>query len=1086
MSWSSGIYEPIKDHTQEKSYLVQNQDVRGVGEPYAVPATFREASLPVDPTKIYGSVTTLSMAAIPSPLIGKYIQLPDGTLATPALSWASDTDSGFYKIATDRYGYSVNGVLELEINTSGILIPDLTVNRVVLAGTGGQLRDDADLTYSTGTNLFTANSRAIIGVDLQVGTATDSDTAGDVVFGLLNASRLFFDVSTQSLFQYDSSNNADFKINVAGDSWYNGSGNFGFGTTSPDTKVEITSSTGRQLRLSHTDSNNSYVLFGADSSGNLYIDPWTAAIIMNTSSGDSANGPVFFECTCTDDGNAKYEAATLGAGDAVLELAVNTATTTWSVGVDNSDSDKFKISSSGTLGTNDRLTMTVDGYTTMTPGVLATGTAHAFQVTGPINTGGTSGLFKLLASASTGQTASTEIRFAFLDLSAITTWATGALTNERAVYIAAPTLAFAGASTVTNAATVYIDRAPQAGTNATITNAYALWVDAGDVRFDGAIIGGSITISGLTAGRVTFATTGGALTDDSGLTYDSTNDALTVGAARFHTTATGNLFIGLTAGNFTVTGTVNTGLGGGALQNITSGEKNVAVGFESLLNLTDGVNNVACGYQALYTNTGDFNTAVGYSAMHFNEAGDSNTAIGNGCLYKNTSGQNNTAGGVHALFENQTGSNNTAFGEYCLEMNTVSSNSAFGINGLRSVTTGTSNTAIGFQAGYNSGTALETIDSCVFVGHNATSTTNGLSNAIAIGAGAQVTASNQIMLGNSSITATLLRADVGIGTLTPRRNLDVLDTAAAQIRATYTDNSVYTDLLTDSSGYFNITPSAHITALVNGTAAQRLRVYGTTTGPRYYDIYHSGTQAIIFTNTTDDLVFSVNGSSGFWKLGGSTGHLLAVTDATNDIGADGATRPRSGYFSTSLIAPVVGTNSSTNLTLRTNSTSRWALIGSSGHLVASTNNTYDIGLGNHSFAPRTGYFATSLLVGAANGQAITTAYVTELTTIAAAATTDTAIQIPVDAVVYAVSVRVTVAIPTAVTFTVTGTTSGTQFDVAGGVSVAVNTTDVGTRNCPYKNGAAQTIRITPSATPAANTGRVRVTIFYYQITAATS
>lgn len=122
----------------------------------------------------------------------------------------------------------------------------------------------------------------------------------------------------------------------------------------------------------------------------------------------------------------------------------------------------------------------------------------------------------------------------------------------------------------------------------------------------------------------------------------------------------------------------------------------------------------------------------------------------------------------------------------------------------------------------------------------------------------------------------------------------------------------------------------------------------------------------------------------------------------------------------------------------------------------------------------------------ANGQQLLIGEETELTTIAAAATTDTAIQIPLNAVVYYVSVRVTVVIPTAATFTVTGTTSGTQFDVAGGVSTAANTTDLGTRNCPFKNGAAQTIRITPNVNPAANTGRVRVTVYYYLPVAATS
>lgn len=48
-------------------------------------------------------------------------------------------------------------------------------------------------------------------------------------------------------------------------------------------------------------------------------------------------------------------------------------------------------------------------------------------------------------------------------------------------------MAFGGASTVTNAATLAISGAPAAGTNATITNPYALWVESGLSRFDGRI-----------------------------------------------------------------------------------------------------------------------------------------------------------------------------------------------------------------------------------------------------------------------------------------------------------------------------------------------------------------------------------------------------------------------------------------------------------------------------------------------------------------------------------------------------------------------------------------------------------------------
>lgn len=110
------------------------------------------------------------------------------------------------------------------------------------------------------------------------------------------------------------------------------------------------------------------------------------------------------------------------------------------------------------------------------------------------NASGARALLTVTGAADTGVTASTEQSDGYFNGARTVTWATGALTNQRVWRFAAPTLAFAGASTVTNAATLYIDRAPQAGTNATITNAYALWVDAGTTRLDGTVLlNGAIT-----------------------------------------------------------------------------------------------------------------------------------------------------------------------------------------------------------------------------------------------------------------------------------------------------------------------------------------------------------------------------------------------------------------------------------------------------------------------------------------------------------------------------------------------------------------------------------------------------------------
>lgn len=51
---------------------------------------------------------------------------------------------------------------------------------------------------------------------------------------------------------------------------------------------------------------------------------------------------------------------------------------------------------------------------------------------------------------------------------------------------------------------------------------------------------------------------------------------------------------------------------------------------------------------------------------------------------------------------------------------------------------------------------------------------------------------------------------LGIGTATPDRKLDILDTSVPQLRLTYTDNSIYTDLETNSSGQLLLKPTGGV------------------------------------------------------------------------------------------------------------------------------------------------------------------------------------------------------------------------------------------------------------------------------------
>ena len=212
----------------------------------------------------------------------------------------------------------------------------------------------------------------------------------------------------------------------------------------------------------------------------------------------------------------------------------------------------------------------------------------------------------------------------------------------------------------------------------------------------------------------------------------ATTGQITLGGPRMlHAFGNNNLFLGQGAGNFTMSGSYNTASGFQALYSNTTASFNTASGYQALYYNTTGNNNSASGAFALYSNTiGGSNSASGTSALLSNTAGNENTASGYGALRFNTTGINNTASGSQALLNNTTGTANTASGYGALRFNTGGSNTAIGAGALNSNTTGYYNTAIGYGADVSG---------------------NNLTNATAIGANAQVNASNKVRIGNGLV-----------------------------------------------------------------------------------------------------------------------------------------------------------------------------------------------------------------------------------------------------------------------------------------------------------------------------------------------
>ena len=163
-------------------------------------------------------------------------------------------------------------------------------------------------------------------------------------------------------------------------------------------------------------------------------------------------------------------------------------------------------------------------------------------------------------AASTGIPASTEVAQARFNFAQTRTWETGALALQRTVRVQAETLAFVGASVVTDAVTLQVSGPPIVGANATITQPWAAW-------FGGKVFIGDTTP--VTNNALTIYNTGVVIAQvrtASAANYAQvavTNE--TVGEGRF--TCYGGTFpgtvLGLTAANatFLTTGVIGMGVG---------------------------------------------------------------------------------------------------------------------------------------------------------------------------------------------------------------------------------------------------------------------------------------------------------------------------------------------------------------------------------------------------------------------------------------------------------------------------------------------------------------------------------------------
>jgi hypothetical protein len=279
------------------------------------------------------------------------------------------------------------------------------------------------------------------------------------------------------------------------------------------------------------------------------------------------------------------------------------------------------------------------------------------------------------------------------------------------------------------------------------------------------------------AGNTTGTGSGNTGSGWQALSSDTTGGSNTANGSnslQFNTTGSVNTAIGWAALWHNTVGYENTALGSYSLPSNTTGFHNTAVGGETLVLNTTGNENTATGWYSLYSNTGGYNnTGIGGEALYSNQTGWANTATGQQALLANSEGALNTANGTGALKSNSTGGSNTGIGANALYSSTTgNANVAVGQGALSSSTTGGGNTASGFSAlGYNT-----TGNNNTAVGYSAGTDLNtpNLTNATTIGAFADVTASNSLVLGSiNGVNGATADTNVGIGTTAPTARLHI-------------------------------------------------------------------------------------------------------------------------------------------------------------------------------------------------------------------------------------------------------------------------------------------------------------------------
>jgi len=302
---------------------------------------------------------------------------------------------------------------------------------------------------------------------------------------------------------------------------------------------------------------------------------------------------------------------------------------------------------------------------------------------------------------------------------------------------------------------------------------------------------------GASSGRYLTSGTNNTILGYSGALFTSGNTAQTsntltcIGASTTLTDGTAwanSIALGYQAA---VTASNQCKIGNASVTSLVPGGDNVMDLGSSSLQFKDGrFGGIIYNKNSINTDLTNFNQALGHnSATLPTFSGGSNnlllctkntsTVTGSlncavGALIGLTSGTNNVAVGSSCLPSLTTQSYNTAIGRLSGNLNTSDNNCFFGYNCGKNLTTGGNNCIIGYDAAtFTTADTAKTSSNLTCIG-TSTALTDGTAydRSIAIGYGATITATKQIVIGDATLEATVVSASV-INTVTNKLKIRI-------------------------------------------------------------------------------------------------------------------------------------------------------------------------------------------------------------------------------------------------------------------------------------------------------------------------